>query len=185
MNKIQQLEQQNIDIISLERSALDQLIQLSCQTMAKEKAVAQWNAFYAQHESGERFVAVIKKDTRIVGYGSLLAESSYQFFIEHDVFEIADVWIAKPERQQGLATLLISYFESIAHDEQATHIGMGIPLYAAYGPAHCLAVRLGYLPDGQGMTYQGVPVAPNKQYMINNDLRLWFVKELSGDQDQD
>lgn len=186
MDKIKKLENQNIDILPLERSDIDELVKnFSFSWVGPEKTLAKWNAYYAEHEAGERHVCLVKKDKHIVGYGSLLAESAYKPFEQADVFEIADVWIAKSERQQGLATLLITYFESIAQDEEATHIGMGVPLYASYAAAQCLCVRVGYLPDGEGMTYQGIPVVPGKQYPIDDDLRLWFIKDLSAEQDEE
>ncbi len=186
MDKIKKLEHQNIDLVPLERGNLDELVNnFTFPWVGAEKTRARWQEWYAQHESGERFVCLVKKDSRIVGYGSLLAESAYKPFEEDEVFEIADLWIAKPEREQGLATLLISYFESIAQDEEAMYIGMGVPLYASYAAAQCLCVRLGYLPDGQGMTYKGVPVVPGKQYPVDDDLRLWFIKDLSAQQDEE
>lgn len=185
MEKLQQLAQQNIDIRPLEKKDIDVLVeQFTFAQLGKEGTRALWNKQYQEHEAGERHVCVIMQNDRIVGYGSLLAESAYEPFFESDVFEIADIMVAESARQQGLATLLITYFESIAQDEEITYVGMGVGVDARSGAAHCLCARLGYLPDGAGMTYKGQPVVPGKSYPIDEHARLWFIKDITAQQDE-
>lgn len=185
MEKLQQLAQQNIDIRPLEKKDIEVLVdQFTFPELSKESTRALWHKHYQEHEAGERHVCLIMQNDRIVGYGSLLAESLYEPFLESDVFEIADIMIAESARQQGLATLLITYFESIAQDQEGAYVGMGIGVDARYAAAHCLCARLGYLPDGAGMTYKGQPVIPGKTYTIDEHLRLWFIKDIMASQEE-
>jgi ribosomal protein S18 acetylase RimI-like enzyme len=183
MNTIQQLQNQNIDIRPLVPADIDSLVQLFPLDQ-REKLRTQWNAYYTQQTDGHRYTCIITKNGRVVGYGSLLAESEYTLFEQNDVLEICDIWIAPAERKQGLATLLITYFESIAQDEEAAHTGMSIGLTADWSAAHNLCIRLGYLPDGNGMTYKGIPVVKGTQYPVDDALRLWFVKDLTAQEDE-
>lgn len=180
MEKMKRLEQQNVDIRPLEPQDIQELVKnFTFPEIGLEKTQAKWQTYYKEHEAGERLVCLLVKDTKILGYGSLLPESTYEPFEQDEIFEIADIWVAPSERRQGLATLLISYFEYIVQDEGATLVGMSFGVDALHAPAHTLAIQLGYLPDDQGMTYQGIPVTVGKQYRVDDDLRLWFVKDLA------
>lgn len=175
-----------VDIRKIEQRDIDVIIKKFTFPWTTEAATrAKWQRYYTEQQAGERLACVVTKDNVIVGYGSLLPESTYKPFVEDDVFEISDIWIDKAARGQGLATLLITYFESIAEDEEAPYIGMGVGLYADYGTAQQLYARLGYKPDGRGITHKGVPVALGKQYPIDDDLLLWVVKELGQEPDSE
>jgi hypothetical protein len=41
-----------------------------------------------------------------------------------------------------------------------------------------LYVHLGYVPDGQGMTYKGEQVVPGDSYPVDDDLLIWLKKDL-------
>jgi len=170
----------NIDIRTIEPRDIETLVKQFTFPWADAATTrAKWQHYYKQQQAGERLACVIEKDNKIVGYGSLVVESSYPPFAHDDVFEIHDIWINAAEREQGLGALLITYLESVAEDNQASHIGMGVGLYADYGAAQRLYMRLGYMPDGAGITYKNAPVVPGKQYPVDDHLLLWLVKELS------
>ncbi len=61
-------------------------------------------------------------------------------------------------------------------------VGIGVGLYAGtdggYGPAQKLYVKRGYIPDGKGVTYHYEPVTPGQSYPLDDDLVLWFTKNL-------
>ncbi len=52
-------------------------------------------------------------------------------------------------------------------------------LYRDYGPAQQLYFQLGYLPEGNGITYKGQPTTPGQSYPLDDHLILWLVKVLS------
>lgn len=57
-------------------------------------------------------------------------------------------------------------------------IGIGVGLYADYGAAQRLYPKLGYRPDGRGITYREHPVAPGSSVPVDDDLVLWMTRRL-------
>ena len=61
-------------------------------------------------------------------------------------------------------------------------VGIGVGLYAGedggYGAAQRLYIKRGYIPDGQGVTYNYEPTMPGNSYPLDDDLVLWFLKRL-------
>ena len=69
--------------------------------------------------------------------------------------------------------------ENLAIEEGYHQIGIGVGLYRDYGPAQKLYFQLGYIPDGNGITYKGLMTTPGQTYPLDDDLLLWLVKPLS------
>jgi hypothetical protein len=57
-------------------------------------------------------------------------------------------------------------------------IGIGVGLYVDYGPAQQLYVKLGYVPDGSGVTHGNKTVPPGATVRVDDDLILWSMKRL-------
>lgn len=57
-------------------------------------------------------------------------------------------------------------------------VGIGVGLYQDYGAAQRLYFRLGYSPDGRGITYKCKSVTPGESYPVD-DLILWLRKKLT------
>jgi hypothetical protein len=57
-------------------------------------------------------------------------------------------------------------------------MGIGVGLYADYGAAQRLYVRLGYRPDGRGVWYGAQPAVPGQPYRLDDDLVLFLEKAL-------
>jgi hypothetical protein len=56
--------------------------------------------------------------------------------------------------------------------------GIGVGLYAAYGSAQRMYARRGYMPDGRGVVYDGVPVAAGTTVHVDDDLVLMMTRHL-------
>jgi GNAT superfamily N-acetyltransferase len=137
-----------------------------------------WDTYYRQQQDQVRTVAVIEKDSEIVGYGSLLRKSECPHFASANIPEINAIWIDEPYRRQGLGKALIEWLEELAMQEGYRRIGIGVGLYRDYGPAQQLYVQLGYIPDGTGITYKGQSTVPGQSYPLDDDFLLWLVKLL-------
>ncbi|WP_068466649.1 GNAT family N-acetyltransferase [Candidatus Protochlamydia phocaeensis] len=135
-----------------------------------------WNAYYKEQQSAIRTIGIIEQNSEIVGYGSLLLKSQYPYF--YGIPEIHDVWIYKEYRERGLGSRLINWLEALAKEKGYKEIGIGVGLYADYGAAQRLYVRLGYLPDGHGITYKYQSTVPGEPYPLDDDLILWLKKDL-------
>jgi GNAT superfamily N-acetyltransferase len=136
-----------------------------------------WSKYYHEQQENIRTVGVIEQGQEILGYGSLFLKSSYPHF--SNVPEINDVWIYEEYRSRGLGTKLINWLEELAKKKGYKEIGIGFGLYADYGAAQKLYFRLGYAPDGHGVTYKYQPTIPGESYPLDDELILWLKKDLS------
>jgi hypothetical protein len=68
--------------------------------------------------------------------------------------------------------------EDLARQRGCRQIGLGVGLYADYGAAQRLYLKLGYVLDGRGITYKYLPARGGETFRIDDDLLLWLVKSL-------
>jgi GNAT superfamily N-acetyltransferase len=144
----------------------------------QDKTETLWATYYQEQKNKVRTVAVIEKSGEILGYGSLLRKPECPFFTQRNIPEINAVWIGEDHRRKGLGTALIKWLETLASQEGYNEIGIGVGLYRDYGPAQQLYFQLGYLPEGNGITYKGQPTIAGQSYPLDDDLLLWLVKPL-------
>jgi GNAT superfamily N-acetyltransferase len=111
-----------------------------------------WNRRLAEHEAGERVVLLAAEGADILAYGSILWSPAYQFFREFGIPELQDLVVAQHRRREGIGSRLIAALEQRARKRGCLQIGLGVGLYADYGDAQRLYVKLGYVPDGRGIT---------------------------------
>jgi GNAT superfamily N-acetyltransferase len=138
-----------------------------------------WLRFASAQREGRRVVLLAFDGEDVVAYGNLLWESSYPPFRQTQTPEINALVTAEGARRRGIATQMIHLFEARARGAGCRAIGIAVGLYADYGPAQRLYVRLGYKPDGNGLTSAGRPVAPGSDVRADDDLVLWLTKDLS------
>lgn len=143
-----------------------------------EKTKILWDTYYKEQQEGIRTVAVLEKQHEILGYGSLLRKPECPFFASKNIPEINAIWIDADHQRKGLGTALIKWCEDCAKQEGYEQIGIGVGLYKDYGPAQKLYYRLGYVPEGSGVTYKGHGTTPGKTYPLDDELILWLVKSL-------
>jgi GNAT superfamily N-acetyltransferase len=137
-----------------------------------------WDTYFQEQQQGIRTVAVVEKNREILGYGSLLRRPECPFFAGKNIPEINAIWIDEDHRRQGLGTALIHWIEDLAKQEGYRQIGIGVGLYRDYGPAQQLYFQLGYIPEGNGVTYKGQATVPGESYPLDDDLILWLIKAL-------
>jgi GNAT superfamily N-acetyltransferase len=130
-------------------------------------------------DNGQMHIALARLDGEVVGYGYLKFLSSYESFASRQVPEIGDLRVAEHLRNHGIATQMIANLESVTQARGAKEIGLAVGLYADYGSAQRLYFRLGYKPDGKGITYENKVVPAGAEVRVDDDLTLWLVKSLS------
>ncbi len=113
---------------------------------------------------------------RNVGFGVLNFEPKYQLYQRLEIPEIQELNVIPEARQQGVATALIEAFENIARDQGAQSMGISVGLTKDYGPAQRLYCKLGYMPDGYGVTYDREAVTVGGSYPMDDDVALMLVK---------
>lgn len=108
--------------------------------------------------------------------------STPQDTIKGGIPEIVDLNVLPHARNRGIGTALMEKAEEAAA-QRSDQVGLAVGLYGGsdggYGPAQRLYVQRGYLPDGGGATYQGVPALPGVPYPLDDHLVLWMTKKLS------
>jgi GNAT superfamily N-acetyltransferase len=124
------------------------------------------------------YIALARVENDIAGYGYLKFQLRYGPFAARHIPEIGDLRVAASRRRVGIATRMIHYLENIARTKGAKEIGLAVGLYADYGAAQRLYVRLGYVPDGRGLTHQNEAVPAGTTVRVDDDLTLWLVKSL-------
>jgi GNAT superfamily N-acetyltransferase len=146
--------------------------------MAWNGGFEKWNQRLAEHEAGKRIVLLAVEESNILAYGSLVWSSAYHPFCEHGIPEIQDLVVAQNRRRQGIGGRLIGALEDRARRQGRKQIGLGVGLYADYGAAQQLYVKLGYVPDGRGITSHIEPAVGGSSVKVDDDLVLWLVKLL-------
>lgn len=146
-----------------------------------EETLKLWQQYLKEQQQEIRTACVIESQNEFLGYGSLLRSSEYPFFKDNGIPEINAIWIDEPYRRQGLGKQLIEHLEKIAYQEGNKTIGIGVGLYKDYGPAQKLYNKLGYSPDGNGVTYKCASVTPGGTYPVDDDFIIWLTKNLIGD----
>jgi len=143
-----------------------------------EATLKLWKQWFKEQQEGIRTVCVLERQNQLLGYGSLLRVSEYSYFREKGIPEVSAIWIDEPFRKQGLGKKLIEHLEDMARQESYKTIGIGVGLYKDYGPAQKLYFKMGYQPDGNGITYKGNWITPGSQHPVDDDLLIWLSKSL-------
>lgn len=147
-----------------------------------EKTNNLWDTYYREQQNGTRTVAVLEENHQILGYGSLLRTPECVLFAQKNIPEINAIWIDEDHRRQGHGTALIKWLETLASHEGYQQICIGVGLYKDYGPAQKLYFQLGYVPDGNGVTYKGQSTVAGQTYPLDDDLIFWLIKILKIEQ---
>lgn len=145
---------------------------------SQQATIQKWQKYYEEHQNQIRKVFLVENENEIIGYGSLLTTLDYSYFKEAAIPEINDVWISENFRKKGFGKQLILHIENEARKRGYREIGLGVGLYADYGIAQKLYFKLGYKPNGKGITYKTISVVPGEKYPVDDDLILWLTKNL-------
>lgn len=132
-----------------------------------------------EQAAGRRLVFVAgQEEAAPTGYGMLNFNPQYALYKRLGIPEIQDLNVVPEARKQGLATAIIHRCETVARERGCEHMGISVGLYPDYGPAQRLYVKLGYIPDGYGVTYDRQTVRPGEMRPVDDDLCLMMIKQL-------
>lgn len=163
---------------NLEETDLPILDKLFGASSRFKNSTKKWEDYYRFQKENIREIKVITYNDNVIGLGTLVFDSKYPSFKENKIFEINDILIADPYQGHGLGKVLLSSLEDAARDHGAKTVGLGVGLYKDYGPAQRLYYKLGYIPDGHGITYDHKNVTPGNTYRVDDELILWLTKLL-------
>jgi len=133
---------------------------------------------YNEQLEGARDIIIMRCDGELAGYCILNWAPKYGFFKTLGFPEIQDLNILRKHRRQGFAKQMITFCEARAREKGLDYIGIGVGVSSTYGPAQRLYVGLGYVPDGNGVTYDRQQVAFAEFRPVDDELCLMLVKKL-------
>ncbi len=134
---------------------------------------------YFEHAFDEGVVILIAADEgRDCAFCLLNYTPRYSLYKKLGMPEIQDLNVIATHRRKGIATVLIGWCEGHARSKGCVQVGISVGLFKDYGPAQILYVKMGYVPDGNGITCDRETVKPYASYMVDDDLSLMLVKQL-------
>ncbi len=102
----------------------------------------------------------------------------YSLYRRLGIPEIQDLNVLPKYRRRGIATKLIAWCEDAARAKKCELMGMAVGLTKDYGPAQVLYIKLGYMPDGNGITYDREGVKHGTTYPMDDNMSLMLVRPL-------
>lgn len=166
-----------LDLIPLEKKHIDEIVS-AFKEIGWHKPSSIYEEYLAEKSMDNREIILAMINGKFCGYVTIKWKSDYPTFNKKNIPEIADLNVLPPYRKQGTGSSLINSCELMVAQKGLNKIGIGVGMTADYGSAQRLYVQLGYIPDGEGLHYKHHPVSYGKQVLVDDDLVLYFVKEI-------
>jgi GNAT superfamily N-acetyltransferase len=144
-----------------------------------QKEAGYFERCLAEQADGKRLILIAVQDGAYVGYGMLNWSPQYTLYRKLGIPEIQDLNVISVARRSGVATTLVRYCEKLALDKGCSMMGISVGLTADYGAAQRLYIKLGYAPDGYGVTYDRLTVRHGELRPIDDNLALMLVRPLT------
>ena len=141
------------------------------------KPKSTFELYFHEQAQNKRIIWLAFHDNQLAGYITLKWNSQYPLFRDKQIPEIMDLNVLPPYRNKGIGSKLLEIAEQLAATRSEL-VGLGVGLYHDYGNAQKLYIKRGYLPDGRGLTYQYQSVNPGRSVFVDDDLVLFFIKNL-------
>ena len=135
----------------------------------------QLERYLAEQTAGLRVFVAAHAGDDVAGYGTLVWDSDYLPFRGAGIPEIQDLNVLPRFRRSGIASALLDTLETLAF-ARSERVGLGVGLYAAYGPAQRLYGLRGYAPDGRGVTQGNRSLVGGETVLVDDQLVLHLVR---------
>ena len=168
---------QKLIIHKADRGDINRLDQFVME-MGLDKEVGYFARQFDYQESGSRAVFIAVLEGQDVGFCILNWTPKYGLFKKLDVPEVQDLNVLYSQRRQGFATQMIYYCEGLARERGKEYMGIGVSVSSGFGPAQRLYTKLGYVPDGNGVSYDRKLTTPGEFRPLDDQLCLMMLKEL-------
>ncbi|MDH5723332.1 MAG: GNAT family N-acetyltransferase [Alphaproteobacteria bacterium] len=131
-----------------------------------------------QKKGGLEVIAALTAEEDLAGYCIYNRKPKYAYFKTLEIPEIQDLNVLPQFRRNGIGRSIILFCEALARVEKHKEIGIGVGLDQSFGTAQRLYVKMGYLPDGSGISYDRKQVAAGEFRPIDDLLCLMMTKTL-------
>ncbi len=133
---------------------------------------------YFEHALERGKIYLVYENEVLCAFCVLNWKPRYSLYKKLGIPEIQDINVLPEHRRKGIATHLIKCCEDSARAKNCEYIGLSVGLSKDYGPAQILYAKLGYIPDGNGITYDRQGVDAGKSYPMDDDLALMLLKKV-------
>jgi GNAT superfamily N-acetyltransferase len=133
---------------------------------------------FDEQDKGLREIFIITHEGQNAGYCILNWNPKYGYFRTAGIPETQDLNVLPSFRRKGLATVMIEFCENRARDKGHELMGISVGLHGGFGAAQILYAKLGYIPDGNGITYDRKMVSSGEFRPVDDNLCLMMVKQL-------
>jgi ribosomal protein S18 acetylase RimI-like enzyme len=153
-----------------------ELICASPVVIGSNRPAGMYDRYYTEQENGQRVVLLAFYNGEFTGHVNVIWKSEYPLFADQNIPEISDLIVVPDLRRRGIATALVDEAEKYIF-KRSPFAGIGVGMYADYGPAQRMYVLRGYVPDRLGLMYKRKPVKPGEMVKVDDDLVLFMLKE--------
>lgn len=172
---IEQME--NLTIRQATRDDLPVLWQMA-EDMGAAKSEGYFDISMEHQDAGTRQVFIVYLQGAYAGYCMLAWTPKYAFYQKMDIPEIQDLNVLPRFRRRGIGRFMIEHCENLVREAGKDYIGIGVGMDFSYGAAQQLYVRMGYVPDGNGLTYDRQVIAKGDFRPVDDEMSLMMIKDL-------
>jgi GNAT superfamily N-acetyltransferase len=168
------------DSLSFRSARSDDLASLEqmAQALGNARETGYFGTCLNEQGEGRRDVIIVSYDGVDAAYGMINWQPQYALYRRFDIPEIQDLNTIPEYRRRGIAQAMITYFEDMARTRGCETVGIAVGLHAGFGAAQRIYMRMGYVPDGYGVTYDRVTVSMGEFRPIDDNLCLMMTKDL-------
>ncbi len=141
------------------------------------KPVSQFLGYYLQQQAEKRTVFVAWLNGGFAGYVTIVWKSKYAPFRKENIPEIVDLNVLPKFQRQRIGSALMNAAEKLI-SKKSKFVGIGVGLAPGYEAAQRMYVRRGYVPDGNGVSYNGKKVRYGQMVTMDDHLVLYFTKNI-------
>ncbi len=178
ISTISPMVSQKIGVRQIEKEDIDVLWAL-VDALGHVRDVDYFYRCFELQAEGKRLLFVAALDGQDAGYCILNWVPKYGLFQKIGIPEIQDLNVVPELRRQGVGAALINHCEAVAKAMGHDRMGIGVGLERSYGAAQRLYVRLGYIPDGNGATYDRKLLSFGESRPLDDNLCLMMTKNLA------
>lgn len=147
-------------------------------TISEQRSQGYLEKCFEKQDQKQLEIFIVRNDEKSIGYVILNHKPKYQFFHKLGISEIQDLNVIKEFRNKGIGTALVLYCIDYLKNKGEELIGISVGLHSKFGPAQRLYCKLGFIPDGYGITYDRAYVSEGDIRPIDDALCLMMIKEI-------
>lgn len=147
-------------------------------TLGAAKDAGYFEHVLERQAKGDLTLYLLFAEGQAAGYGILNWQPKYPLYRKLEIPEVQDLNVLPAFRRRGFAAALIGHCEDLARRSGKTQMGIAVSVHGSFGPAQRLYFKLGYAPDGTGVTYDRSPVDFAAFKPVDDQLCMMLVKDL-------